>query len=111
MADEAGPARHRKVELAGACNMRDLGGLPAAGGRTTRFGVVYRADALSRLGRHSDAQAALAEYHYRQGDLMSAIQQLRLAARDPGNDYYKASKIEARLEEMERERAQQTRRR
>ena len=35
--------------------MRDLGGLPTTGGATTRFGVVIRADGLSRL---SDADVA-----------------------------------------------------
>ena len=38
----------RPVSLAGASNVRDLGGWPAAGGRV-RFGCVYRAAALSGL--------------------------------------------------------------
>jgi protein-tyrosine phosphatase len=41
--------RHRHVALDGTRNMRDLGGLPALEGRTTRPGVVYRADALAFL--------------------------------------------------------------
>lgn len=36
------------IDLEGASNCRDLGGLPAAGG-TTRAGVLVRADALDRL--------------------------------------------------------------
>lgn len=47
--------RHRQVALDGARNVRDLGGLPAAGGRQTRRGVVYRADTLAHL---SDADVA-----------------------------------------------------
>lgn len=47
--------RHRHVALDGARNVRDLGGLPAAGGRRTRRGIVFRADTLAHL---SDADVA-----------------------------------------------------
>ncbi len=39
----------RFVELAGAHNFRDLGGLPTRDGATTRGGVLYRSDALHHL--------------------------------------------------------------
>jgi protein-tyrosine phosphatase len=39
----------RRVDLDGPSNFRDLGGLPVAGGGSTRFGRVYRADRLSTL--------------------------------------------------------------
>ena len=39
----------RILRLHGARNVRDLGGLPTAGGATTRYGMVIRADGLSRL--------------------------------------------------------------
>ena len=39
----------RIVRLDGAKNVRDLGGLTTVTGETTRFGVIYRADGLSRL--------------------------------------------------------------
>ncbi len=39
----------RHLTLEGPSNVRDLGGLPAAGGATTRFGLVYRADGLNSL--------------------------------------------------------------
>lgn len=39
----------RRVELDGPGNFRDLGGLPLAGGGSTRPGMVYRADRLSAL--------------------------------------------------------------
>ena len=40
---------HRFVELEGAFNFRDLGGLPTGDGGTTRFGVMFRSDALHHL--------------------------------------------------------------
>lgn len=40
---------HRRVDLDGPSNFRDLGGLPVAGGGSTRFGRVYRADRLCTL--------------------------------------------------------------
>lgn len=44
------PRHHsRIVRLEGARNIRDLGGLPTRRGATTRFGVIFRADGLSRL--------------------------------------------------------------
>lgn len=39
----------RWINLAGAANVRDLGGLPARDGATTRFGRVLRADNLQGL--------------------------------------------------------------
>src|ERR1043166_8158977 len=39
----------RTLGLHGAPNTRDLGGLPVAGGRTVRPGLVFRAPALGRL--------------------------------------------------------------
>jgi protein-tyrosine phosphatase len=40
---------HRFVDLDGAHNFRDLGGLPTGDGGTTRFGVMFRSDALHHL--------------------------------------------------------------
>lgn len=39
----------RDLSWDGCCNVRDLGGLPVAGGGTTRFGRVVRSDNPSRL--------------------------------------------------------------
>jgi protein tyrosine/serine phosphatase len=39
----------RWLDLTGAVNVRDLGGLPIAGGGTTRSGVLLRADTLQEL--------------------------------------------------------------
>ncbi len=41
-------AAERRVRFSSPTNFRDLGGYPAAGGHT-RWGVVYRADALHRM--------------------------------------------------------------
>jgi protein-tyrosine phosphatase len=42
-------ARGRRLELEGVFNLRDVGGYPAAGGRTTRWRALLRSDALHRL--------------------------------------------------------------
>ena len=39
----------RRVTFAGITNLRDLGGFPTAGGGTTSWGRVFRADALHKL--------------------------------------------------------------
>jgi protein-tyrosine phosphatase len=39
----------RHLDWDGCFNVRDLGGLPAAGGHSTRWGAVVRADAVDRL--------------------------------------------------------------
>lgn len=41
--------RRRLIDLAGAFNFRDLGGYPAAGGRVTRWGRLFRSDTLHEL--------------------------------------------------------------
>lgn len=45
--DAGAPERHLTLE--GAWNFRDLGGYPAAGGRTVRWRTLFRADGLDRL--------------------------------------------------------------
>jgi predicted Zn-dependent protease len=64
-----------------------------------------RAEALAALGRTAESQAALAEHYYRKGELDRAIHQLTLAAQQPDNDFYRASRIEARLEQIRDEQA------
>ena len=68
------------------------------------------AAALEALGRTAESQAALAEHYYRRGQLDQAIEQLTLASRQPGNDFYRASRIEARLDELRQEQARRARR-
>lgn len=37
----------KHIPLKGAYNVRDLGGYPAADGKMTRWGILYRRDALA----------------------------------------------------------------
>ena len=50
--------QQRILRFDGACNVRDLGGLPTLRGATTRFGIVIRADGLSRLSDDDLARIA-----------------------------------------------------
>ena len=71
-----------------------------------------RADAYEMLGRTLDSRADLAEYFYLSGQLGRAIAQLRLATQSQGSgadqgqdsDFYRRARIEARLEELTKER-------
>ncbi|MFC5745454.1 tyrosine-protein phosphatase [Actinomadura rugatobispora] len=54
-------ARSRWIDLDGAVNVRDLGGLPTADGRTTRRGRVLRSDNLQDLSV-SDIRILLDDY-------------------------------------------------
>ena len=42
----------RNIKLHGAYNFRDMGGYAAQEGKTTKWGVIYRADELSRLSQN-----------------------------------------------------------
>ena len=64
-----------------------------------------RAEAYEKLGRSADSRLDLAEHYYLSGQLDSAIHQLRLADRARDRDFYRAARIEARLEELEAEQA------
>jgi protein-tyrosine phosphatase len=59
----AGSADERWIPLAGTFNLRDLGGYPAAGGRTVRWRTLLRSDALHLAG--PAGAAALAGYGLR----------------------------------------------
>ena len=86
-------------------------------GLIDRFGQLYaidsemyrmRADAYQKLGRTLESRSDLAEHYYLSGRLGQAIEQLRRASREPKEetDFYVASRIEARLEELETEAGQ-----
>jgi predicted Zn-dependent protease len=70
---------------------------------------LYRllAEAYQQTGNPKDANSALAEYHYQNGSLEAAIQQLRLALNIPGGSFYQTSRLEARLKQLENEKALQ----
>ena len=72
-----------------------------------------RADAYEKLGRTLDSRADLAEHFYLSGRIEQAIHQLRRAIRDQGQerDFYRMARIEARLDELEKERELRLRRR
>ncbi len=74
--------QHRKVAFVGACNVRDLGGLPTTDGRITRRGVVYRSDTLAFL---SDADLVRLEALAVRAvvDLRTEEEQLRAPDRMP----------------------------
>jgi protein-tyrosine phosphatase len=56
-------ASGRRIPVAGTYNLRDLGGYPAACGRTTRWRTLLRSDALHLAGQ--DGAAVLAGYGLR----------------------------------------------
>ena len=68
--------------------------------------ALYRLLGLAheRAGRRAASHVALAEYHYRNGDLESAIRQLEIALADPAIDDYHAARAQARREELMDER-------
>ncbi len=56
----APPQHPNRVELAGARNLRDLGGYSTIDGRQIKKGMLYRSDHLKRVRRrHAEAVAAL----------------------------------------------------
>jgi predicted Zn-dependent protease len=71
--------------------------------------AMYRlaAEAYQQSDRVIDSRMAMAEHYYLTGELGAAINQLQLAQRDSSGDYYRNSRIEARLQELEREKRSQ----
>ena len=69
--------------------------------------ALYRleAEAYRQVGKTMNSRMSLAEHYYRIGELDAAIHQLQLASNEPGGDFYESSKLDARLKELERERA------
>ena len=54
-------------------------------------------------GKPAEAHQAQAEYYYLQGDPSAAIEQLRLASRYAGNNFYLQSSVEARIQAIKEE--------
>ncbi len=73
----------RSLLLEGASNVRDLGGWTGADGRRVRFGLVYRAAALSSL-TDADAAALTATGLRSVCDLRGTVEQARGPSRMPG---------------------------
>ncbi|MCL2074981.1 MAG: M48 family metalloprotease [Betaproteobacteria bacterium] len=72
---------------------------------------MYRLLALANAeAGHGGAQhQALAEAFLLEGALPAAIEQLELAQKSPGNDFYRASSIDARLRDLKRRQQEATR--
>jgi len=60
------------------------------------------AEANAQAGHMGAHHQALAEAYVLDGALPAAIEQLELAQKSPGNDFYRASAIDARLRELKR---------
>ncbi len=70
---------------------------------TDRMYYGLLAEAEGRAGNDLDSHLALAEYHYLNGNVHQAVQQLKIAERTRKLDYYHRQRIEARLEQFEKE--------
>lgn len=68
-----------------------------------------RANAFQKLGNPAESHIALSEHYYLSGEIGAAIHQLELASQRSGDDFYRNSRIEARLKQLQNERAQATR--
>lgn len=66
--------------------------------------AVHRlyAQAASAAGQQAEAYRNMAEYYFLTGQTHAAIDQLTRATQLPGVDFYEASQIEARLQELKR---------
>ncbi len=74
--------------------------------------AIYRllGYAHQRAGRLAASHMALAEFHYLQGDLPSAVRQLDIALEDPAIDDYRAARAAARRQQLRDEHQQAARR-
>lgn len=63
------------------------------------------ADAEGKAGHKYRAHEALAEYYYLNGETGSAIEHLKFARKEKNIDFYRSSKLEARLKQFETEHA------
>ncbi len=68
-----------------------------------------RANAHQMAGNPAESHIALSEHYYLSGEIGAAIHQLELASKRSGDDFYRNSRIEARLKQLESERAQSAR--
>lgn len=62
---------------------------------------LLQAKAATGLKREADAHEAMAEYYYLNGQTHAAVEQLTLASKIPGQDFYQSSRIEARLRQFQ----------
>ncbi len=69
-----------------------------------------RANAHQMTGNPAESHIALSEHYYLNGEIGAAIHQLELASKRSGDDFYRNSRIEARLKQLESERARSAQR-
>jgi predicted Zn-dependent protease len=67
---------------------------------------MLRANAFQKIGKPAESHIALSEHYYLNGEIGAAIHQLELASQRSGDDFYRNSRIEARLKQLRDERAQ-----
>lgn len=74
---------------------------------SSKDAALYRleAEAYRLTGKVVSSRMALAEHYYQNGELDAAIHQLQLANNEPGGDFYQSSRVDARLRELQDERA------
>ena len=65
----------------------------------------YLSESLSAAGKAAESHQALAEYYYLNGDAKAAIEQLRLASRGAGDNFYLQASVEARIQAIKDETA------
>src|SRR5690606_2788733 len=67
--------------------------------------VLYQllSQASGALGNHAEAHRAMAEHYYLNGNAGAAIEQLELARRRAGDNYYLQASIDARLQAIRQE--------
>src|SRR5690606_28211265 len=70
--------------------------------------VLYEllSQAAGANGKLAEAHQALAEHYYLRGDARGALEQLKLASRRAGDNFYLQSSIEARMQAIREEAAQ-----
>ena len=63
---------------------------------------IYKllAQAAEAMGRNAQMHGAMSQYYFLNGYTRQAIQQLQLAAREPGLTDYESARIQARLGEL-----------
>jgi predicted Zn-dependent protease len=65
----------------------------------------FLSESLSVAGKAAESHQALAEHYYLSGNAKAAIEQLRLASRRAGNNFYLQSSVEARIQAIKDEAA------
>lgn len=60
-------------------------------------------ESLAASGKAAESHQALAEHYYLNGNANAAIEQLQIASRQAGNNFYLQSSVEARIKEIREE--------